>query len=112
MNVYENIVQGLNEALEYEKGNFKAKVTVYSTATPILAFDSEEIKNIRNSLNMMQRMFADIISVSKKTVESWETGTNYKYVLTVWQRDNHNRIYSTQEVNVFSFTLSCLINSF
>lgn len=76
MNVYESIVQGLNEALKYEKGNLKAKVTVCSTATPIPEFESEEIKNIRTSLNMTQQMFADIIGVSKKTVEAWESGTN------------------------------------
>lgn len=52
MSVYQSIVQGLNEALEYEKGNLKAKVIVCSTATPIPEFESEEIKNIRTSLNM------------------------------------------------------------
>ncbi len=77
MNVYESIVQGLNEAIEYKKGNKEvARVVVRSVVAPIPKIESEEIRNIRTSLNMTQRMFADIIGVSKKTVEAWEAGTN------------------------------------
>ena len=32
MNVYESVIQGLNEAIEYEKGNLKARTVKMSVA--------------------------------------------------------------------------------
>lgn len=75
MNVYESIMQGLNEALEYEKGNLKAKKTK-CTINPAPKFNAQEIKNIRTQLDMTQSTFAAVLSVSPKTVEAWEAGIN------------------------------------
>lgn len=75
MSVYESIMQGLNEAVEYEKGNIKAKTAKFSVA-PLPDIESTDVKNIRLSLNMTQVVFAEVIGVSVKTVESWESGTN------------------------------------
>lgn len=75
MSVYEGIMQGLNEALEYEKGNLKAK-TVKLSVAPLPDIESSEIKDIRKSLDMTQVMFAAVIGVSTKTVEAWENGIN------------------------------------
>lgn len=75
MNVYEGIMQGLNEALEYERGNLKAR-TVKLSVAPLPEIESIEIKNIRKSLDLTQVMFAAVIGVSTKTVEAWENGTN------------------------------------
>lgn len=77
MSVYDSIIKGLNEAIEYEQGNNDiARVMIRSTVVPVPDIASSEIKNIRVSLNMTQRMFADIMGVSKKTVEAWESGVN------------------------------------
>lgn len=35
---------------------------------------ADEIRGIRDRLNMSQGFFADVIGVSKKTIESWEYG--------------------------------------
>lgn len=75
MSVYESLVQGLNEAIEYKKGNLKLRAVTISTA-PLPEMDSSQIKNIRKSLDMTQGIFADVIGVSVKTVEAWEAGTN------------------------------------
>lgn len=73
MNVYESIMQGLSEAVEYEKGNLKANTTKISVA-PLPEIQGTEVRNIRMSLEMTQVIFAQIMGVSVKTVEAWEGG--------------------------------------
>lgn len=75
MSVYESIIQGLNEAVQYEKGNLKAK-KVKCTINPVPEFTADEIKNVRAELDMTQAIFAAVMGVSQKTVEAWEAGTN------------------------------------
>ncbi len=75
MSVYDSIIQGLNEAVEYEKGNIKVR-TAQCTVTPVPEITSAEIKDIRLSFGMTQATFAKAIGVSVKTVEAWESGTN------------------------------------
>ncbi|MDE7365383.1 MAG: helix-turn-helix domain-containing protein [Ruminococcus sp.] len=75
MSVYESIMQGLNEAIEYENGNIKAKTTTLSVA-PLPDIGSSDVKSIRLSLDMTQVIFAAVMGVSVKTVEAWEAGTN------------------------------------
>ena len=43
---------------------------------PLQEYSAEEIKGIRNRLNMTQAVFALFMGVSKKTVEAWESGQN------------------------------------
>lgn len=75
MNVYESIITGLNEAIGYEKGTVKAK-KAKCIVNPPPTFNAQEIKNIRNTLQMTQATFAAVMGVSVKTVEAWEVGTN------------------------------------
>ena len=75
MNIYESIMKGLNEAVEYEKGNNTAR-KVRCTIAEIPDISPEEIKSLRKSMNMTQNTFAAAVGVSKKTVEAWEAGTN------------------------------------
>ena len=75
MSVYESIIKGLNEAIEYEKGEGKARV-VKCTVNPAPDFDAQEIKDVRLSLGMTQITFAQVMGVSVKTVEAWESGRN------------------------------------
>ena len=46
----------------------------YVSTTPPKVFKAAEIRAIRDNLNMSQGFFADVIGVSKNTVESWEYG--------------------------------------
>ena len=75
MSVYESIIKGLNEAIQYENGQGKAKVTK-CTVNPAPEFDAQQIKAVRLSLGMTQNTFAEVMGVSPKTVEAWEAGTN------------------------------------
>lgn len=102
MSFYEDIVQGLNEAIEYKTGNVKLR-TSDVTIAPLPEIKSEDVKNIRMTLDMTQGIFAAVMGVSPKTVEAWEAGTNTpsgsaKRMLSLLQSDpdllkKHN-IYS------------------
>lgn len=76
MGVFDDIKLGLEQAIEYEKGNLKAKKTTL-TVLPLDTFSSQEIKEIRNSTGLTQVMFAKYMGVSVKTVEAWEAGRNH-----------------------------------
>ena len=75
MNVFESIMTGLNEAVEYEKGNLTARKTTL-TIEPLPEISADEIKALRNKIGLTQAMFAAVMGVSAKTVEAWEAGTN------------------------------------
>lgn len=75
MSVFDEIKIGLNEAIEYEKGNLKANKRTISI-TPIEEFTASEIKAIRQNAGMTQVLFAKYLGVSLKTVEAWESGRN------------------------------------
>ena len=92
MNVYGSIVKGLNEAIEYEKGEKTAR-SVKIAIAPIPDVSAAEVKELRQSLNMTQRTFAAVMGVSNKTVEAWEKGTNVptgtaRRMMTMLRADN------------------------
>ena len=74
--LFESIKQGLNEAIQYEQGSLPNIKVDRITVAPLHAYNGVEIKEIRTSQNMTQRLFAEALGVSVKTVEAWETGTN------------------------------------
>ena len=71
--VSKGIMQGLQEMCDHTQGKIELRSNYVST-TPPKVYTAEEIRVIRNNLNMSQGFFADVIGVSKKTVESWEYG--------------------------------------
>lgn len=75
MGVYNNIANGLFQAIEHEKGFGKAKRVKYYVA-PVPMFSAIEIKNLRNNLGLSQVLFAGVVGVSPKSVEAWESGRN------------------------------------
>ena len=75
MKVYDGIMQGLEEAIKYNKGQIRARTKTMSIE-PVPDFEAAEIKNIRNELGMTQVLFAGFMGVSTKTVEAWEAGRN------------------------------------
>lgn len=72
---FNEIMQGLTEAVQYENGNLKAH-TNKVTVTPIAAFTPEQIRKLRLSLKLSQSVFSNVLGVSQKTVEAWESGRN------------------------------------
>ena len=69
MNVFDSIMTGLQEALDYEEGKGSAR-TAKITVEPLPELTASDIKNIRCSAG------AAALGVSAKTVEAWEAGTN------------------------------------
>ena len=77
MNTYfETIKQGLIEAIEYESGKRPNTKVDKITISPVRTHSKDEIKEIRQKLNMTQKLFAAALGVSVKTIEAWESGTN------------------------------------
>lgn len=76
MNVYDSIMRSLNEAIQYERGNLKGVRKHIITITPLNIYQADKIKEIRINLKLSQTIFANIIGVSKKAVEAWESGKN------------------------------------
>lgn len=76
MNAYSSITKGLQEAIEYEKGNLKGVKRHVVTVRPLTVYKAKEIKQIRTKLDLSQSAFSNIIGVSKKAVEAWESGKN------------------------------------
>ena len=76
MGVFDDIKLGLEQAIEYEKGNLSARKTTLSIL-PVDNFTSFEIKEIRKSTGLTQIIFAQYMGVSVKTVEAWESGRNH-----------------------------------
>lgn len=91
MNVYEGILQGLEEAVAYNQGKITARTKTISIS-PLPEYDAHEIKNIRKAMGMTQALFAGVMGVSPKTVEAWESGRNTpngpaKRILSMLQKD-------------------------
>ena len=75
MNLFESMMQGLTEAVSYEKGEQTARSASVTIAPPP-EVSADEVKELRQSLHMTQRTFAALMGVSNKTVEALEKGTN------------------------------------
>lgn len=75
MTAYDKIKAGLEEAIAYERGEINAK-TVHMSVAPVHEWTAEEIRQIRLSAGLSQRVFASAMGVSGKTVEAWEAGRN------------------------------------
>ena len=75
MNVYESIMQGLTEAVDYQQGKITARKTKL-TIKPVDTFNNTDIRRIRQKTGLSQLLFAGSLGVSPKTVEAWENGRN------------------------------------
>lgn len=75
--LFDEIATGLKEAIAYERGELDAPtVRLTQRFAPVPEWTPEAIKNLRLKSDMTQRMFAEFMGVSIKTVEAWECGRN------------------------------------
>jgi putative transcriptional regulator len=77
----DSIMEGLNELLEYAKGDTgKARSRVVEapdiTISPLRNYSKDEIRRMRLNNRLTIKTFASCMGVSRKTVESWESGAN------------------------------------
>jgi putative transcriptional regulator len=76
MSIFDSISKGLNEAVDYERGNTNGVRKRVITVIPVPQYKGIEIRKIRDNLKITQASFAELMGVSVKTVEAWETGRN------------------------------------
>ena len=74
--LFDDLKQGLEEAIAYEKGRGKARVKTYMIM-PVKEYTNKEIREIRMKAGMTQSVFPAYMGVSKKTVEAWECGRTH-----------------------------------
>ena len=74
--LFNDLKQGLEEAIAYEKGTGKANVKTYMIL-PVKEYDGKQIRDIRMKAGMTQSVFASYMGVSIKTVEAWEGGRTH-----------------------------------
>jgi putative transcriptional regulator len=75
MDISKSIMQSLTEAIDYQQGKIPARNTKQSIK-PVAAFNTDDIKQIRQKNGLGQVIFAGSLGVSLKTVETWENGRN------------------------------------
>lgn len=74
--VYESIMAGLTEAIGDVQSTEKKLKRRAVTIIPVKEYEASEIKAIRKSTGLSQKLFAGYMGVSDKTVEAWESGKN------------------------------------
>jgi putative transcriptional regulator len=81
LSVGAEIIQGLNEAIGFERGNkrgtivHKVTLTARSTsAAPAPQYGAQQVKSIRAKLGFSQSVFGAALNVSPETVRAWEQG--------------------------------------
>ena len=73
VNVFDDLRAALGDAIAYERGH-RVHLRVSELPSPPHSISPKEIRKIRRSLRVSQRIFARILNVSPNTVESWEQG--------------------------------------
>lgn len=66
---FSGIMDGLQEALAYTKGKAAADTFARKRSLPTV-----NVADLRSALSMTQKAFAEILGVSCRTVEAWESG--------------------------------------
>jgi putative transcriptional regulator len=71
---FEDIKQGLEEAVAFEKGKTTLRTRLVELPAPPTSYTASDIKRIRVSGHYSQGVFAKVLNVSVKTIQSWEAG--------------------------------------
>ena len=81
LSVGSEIIQGLKEAVAFERGNRRGtvvrKITLTArsaSAIPAPQYGAKQVKTIRTKLGFSQAVFGAALNVSPETVRAWEQG--------------------------------------
>lgn len=72
MSVFEHLRAGLEDSIAYSKGRLSLKTTTLPAPPPRVR--AAQIVALRKKLRMSQAVFAAMLNVSTRTVQSWEQG--------------------------------------
>ena len=70
----QELIEAMQELLDYSEGKIDLRTSTYNLTPVCESLSMDEIKETRKMLGVSQGVFAVVLGVSKKTVESWETG--------------------------------------
>ena len=70
----QELIEAMQEMLDYSEGKIDLRTSTYNISPVCESLSVDEIKETRKKLGVSQGVFAVVLGVSKKTVESWETG--------------------------------------
>ncbi len=73
MSIYKDAVK---DALYPKKKGLITKTNKYISVREVKSLTKEEVREIRHYLQLSTSLFAEVLGVSKKTVEAWESGIN------------------------------------
>ncbi len=71
---YKDLKESLEDVVAYKKGKLKLRSELIEIPEPPEEYRAKDIKSIRESGNYSQGVFAKVLNVSVKTVQSWESG--------------------------------------
>lgn len=72
--LFKKLKAGLEDAIAYEQGKIDLRSEDIILPEPPKKYKAIEIKKIRENYNYSQGVFARVLNVSVKTVQSWESG--------------------------------------
>ena len=72
--VADQIRKGLEEAILHAKGEIALKTTTLEIPDPPPEVGAEKLTRLRLDRGMSQAVFARVLNVSARTVQSWEQG--------------------------------------
>jgi putative transcriptional regulator len=71
---FDDLKQGLEEALAHAQGKITLKSEIIEIPDAPNEYKAEDVKRIREKYHYSQGVFAKILNVSPRTVQSWESG--------------------------------------
>ena len=72
--LFKELKVGLKEAIAHDKGKIHLKSTFIEIPAAPEEYRPNQIKKIREKNNYSQGIFAKVLNVSVKTIQSWESG--------------------------------------
>lgn len=72
--LFDNLKKGLEEVVAFEKGKKRLRSKLVKAPKPPQKYTAKGIKRVRKKAKYTQNVFASVLNVSIKTVQSWESG--------------------------------------
>ncbi len=72
--LYEDLEEGFEDIIAYRKGKITLRSEKIKIPEPPKAYRAKDIRKIREKDDYSQGVFAAVLNVSIKTVQSWESG--------------------------------------
>ncbi len=70
--LFERLKEGLDEAVAYTRGEVECRTMIYPSGPPEI--DGKTLAALRKRAGLSQVVFAKLLNVSLKTLQSWEQG--------------------------------------